>query len=536
MRKAVADRPTRTQISSTHRIPAPIAGWDAQSALADMAADSAVILDNFIPRPGYIEMRKGSITQASGLGANIQTLMTWRGTTDKLIAAAGGGKLYDVTALNTVNPVALYSAATVDQWSWVDFANSAGTWLLAVNGTDTPIKYDGTTVTTTAFTAAGLTPTALSTIMSHKGRLHMGEKGTLHVWYATTPGALAGACGLLDLGPVCSKGGTIACIGTCSLWYSTGLDDFAVYVTTQGQVVVYQGTDPGQATAWSLVGVYDLGIPMGARSLIKFGSDLAVITGTGVIPLSQAIKLDRAQDNSIALTQKIQNAFQTSAATLGAGWGWQGFLYPTGALGIFNIPSNPAVQYVQNLQTGAWCRFTGMNATCWGFANSLAYWAQGTTVYQLDAGADDAGTTITYDLLGAWSDHGFSGEKRYTMLRPLMSTVSWITPALEVNTNYNPTVPTAVAIVFNASVQVATPQFAWGTATGIGWVGAPRMRIMLSAVPQTNVAIDSLDVDELSVGDGLGGAGPALTTADATASVPFQLTGFDCVFERGGVL
>jgi hypothetical protein len=168
-------------------------------------------------------------------------------------------------------------------------------------------------------------------------------------------------------------------IGTTSLNYGTGLDDFAVYVTTKGQVAMYQGTDPSDATAWALVGVYNLGYPMGAALLVKYGSDLAIITTDGVIPLSQAIKLDRAQDNAVALTQKIQTPSRPPPTPIRPGtFGWQGMLYPKGALAIFNVPYSPAVQYVQNVQTGAWCRFTGMDATCWAIANNMAYYASGT--------------------------------------------------------------------------------------------------------------------------------------------------------------
>ena len=36
-------------------IPAPVGGWDAISPLANMPVDRAVVLDNWIPRPGWIE-------------------------------------------------------------------------------------------------------------------------------------------------------------------------------------------------------------------------------------------------------------------------------------------------------------------------------------------------------------------------------------------------------------------------------------------------------------------------------------------------
>src|SRR5207245_1486173 len=104
-------------------------------------------------------------------------------------------------------------------------------------------------------------PTKLSLIMAHKRRLHMAEKNSLRIWFASAVDTIAGSVGLLDLGPVFSKGGSLACMGTTSLDYGTGLDDFAVYISTKGQVAMYQGIDPSDATKWALVGVYEIGYP-----------------------------------------------------------------------------------------------------------------------------------------------------------------------------------------------------------------------------------------------------------------------------------
>jgi hypothetical protein len=50
-------------------IPASIKGWDQISSLANMEPDRAVQLDNWIPRPGYLEIRRGSRSWATGVGS-----------------------------------------------------------------------------------------------------------------------------------------------------------------------------------------------------------------------------------------------------------------------------------------------------------------------------------------------------------------------------------------------------------------------------------------------------------------------------------
>jgi hypothetical protein len=210
-------------------------------------------------------------------------------------------------------------------------------------------------------------------------------------------------------------------------------------------------------------------------------------------------------------------------------------LYPKGSLAIFNIPYNPAQQYVQNVQTGAWCRFTGIDASCFATANNAIYYAKADTVLQFDVGADDNGTAITYDLKTAFSSLRTPQQKRFTAIRPLMSTVSWLRPSLEVDVDYRDTVPTATAITVNISDLVAAPQYAWSACSGIGFVASARMRIMAVNVPQTYIATDSALTIQLMTGDGAGGNGLALITQDAVPNVPFQLTSFDLLFEPGGV-
>ena len=50
-------------------VPAPVGGWDTLSPIAAMPPDHAVLLDNWIPRPGYCEVRRGTQSFATGLGS-----------------------------------------------------------------------------------------------------------------------------------------------------------------------------------------------------------------------------------------------------------------------------------------------------------------------------------------------------------------------------------------------------------------------------------------------------------------------------------
>ena len=505
------------RVSIGKAIPAPVGGWDAQSPLANMPPENAVILDNFIPRAGYVELRRGFVPWQEGLPLPTETLMVWRGGAASVaddIFAACGGSIYDVSNQNDA-PVEVYTGSGNARWQWINFANDAGTFLIAANGAIAPVYYNGSSWVDTVITGTAgvitLDPRLLVDVMDHKGRLFFVQENSLRVWFLE-PFAIQGEANLLDLGPIFDKGGSILCQATWTLDGGSGADDLAVFVTTQGQVAVYQGLDPSDANNWALVGVYDLGLPLSRRSLIKYGSDLVLLTTDGVVPLSQALTLDRAQENLVALTQKIQNAFQQATQRFRGNFGWEGVLYTKGTLAIFNIPTatlSRSEQYVQNVQTGAWCRFTGIDAFCWAVANDQMYFGASDYVGLWDTGYADNTTGITGDIKTAFNYFGSRGDlKKFEMLQPILRIASNIAPAVEVITDFKERVPTAVptsitttggkwdtglwdVALWSPSVQTRD---SWTSVTGIGYCGAVRLRVQPEPVLYIDLAVDDEDV------------------------------------------
>ena len=143
-------------------IPAPVAGWNARDSLANMAPDEAVILDNWFPDGGVVMLRKGYTEHATGLGTatdSVETLATWSGATQKMIGVSTDNKIYDCTADGAATDKTGALTITDSRWQTANFTTSAGQFLLLVNGVDTPLKYDGTDVTTNCWSTA-IAPTS----------------------------------------------------------------------------------------------------------------------------------------------------------------------------------------------------------------------------------------------------------------------------------------------------------------------------------------------------------------------------------------
>lgn len=538
-----APRPNRSQVQTAigASIPAPVKGWDAISPLAKMDPQNAVILRNWIPRAGYVEVRKGSRDYMTGAGDPVESLLTWRGApsgVDKLFAVADTG-VFPITDLSDPWPASVKTVSNPRIQS-ANFANDGGSFIINVNGDDTPFRYDGATWANLTITGSSgpitLDPQDLIDVCTHKSRLHFLEKGTLRTWYLDT-NAIQGTAQLLDLGPLFKEGGTLNAIDTWSSPFGLGQDDYFVALTSEGEVAVYQGDDPSNALYWTQVGLFQIGKPLGRRSLFKFGGDLIALTTNGVISFNQAMKLDRSQQNAVALTQKIQNAFLDATKAYSANFGWDAIFYQEGALALYNIPISElgiSYQYVQNLQTGAWCEFRGLNAFCWATANGNIYFGGADGVYQWDKGVTDSDMDLTADCLCAFNYFGDPRQKNFTMVRPILNATTNIQPAIEIDADFVISTPTATPTVIDTHTTDTSIRANWNGATGIGFCGALHMNAVLSAA--------DFGRDSLGVGGGTGdvigdGAGNIIVVADGEPfSAMIQFIAADLLFERGGPL
>jgi hypothetical protein len=309
----------------------------------------------------------------------------------------------------------------------------------------------------------------------YKRRLFFVLKDSLSFAYLPAD-SIAGAATLFYLGGVLRRGGRIVTAGTWSADNSASVDDHIVFITSEGQAAVYTGTDPSSATAWTLIGVFDLHPPLSVRSAMKGGADLIVATKYGVIPLSRVLALDLAAQRAVSVTSRIDDKLRVEADANASLFGWQAFTYPKRGWLFVNVPRPNARfhQYVMNLENGAWCRFTGMNGHCWGvFDDDLYFGGSGGIVYKADTGTNDNGADIVGDMQTAWSYYGSRGAlKRATMLRANYVSGGFPTPVIEMKSDFDTS--SAVSIPSPGAVSLAS----WDVDTwdNAAWAGESRYK------------------------------------------------------------
>lgn len=436
-------RPNRgkSPVSKQITMPFPVGGWDASSPLAAMKPDRAVQLKNWFPQPGWGEIRRGFRRHAWDIVSNstpVETLMAWRGPASSKMFAAGGGSIYDVTS--NAQATSAVTGLGEDRWQHVNQTTSGGHYLFIVNGIDDPRHYNGTTWATPSIT--GFTASDAIQVNTHKRRIWMVPADSTTAYYLGTD-AIAGAATSFALGSLFTRGGYLMAMATWTRDGGAGSDDYAVFISSEGQVALYQGTDPASSTTWSLVGVFDVPPPIGRRCFFRWGADLGLITLQGVYPLSQLLAVDQSQANRVSLTENIAQAFNDAHRAHGNKWGWEGCVYPKGTRLIVNVPTSEnatAIQYVMNTITGAWCEYDGHNANCWLVYDEQVYFGgMNGAVYKADTGAVDYTVPIVAVGQAAYSALGTPKIKQWKMIRPLITASGIYRPGIGISTDFQET-------------------------------------------------------------------------------------------------
>ena len=324
------------------------------------------------------------------------------------------------------------------------------------NGTFRITVTNGTTFTYTALSAPATSPASplgsytvakfitgvdssnLIHVNLHKDRLYFVEKDTLNFWYLGV-NAISGAATSYPLGAIARNGGYIMAMGTWTLDAGYGVDDYAVFITNNGEAIVFKGSDPSDPNDWSLIGVWQLGQVFARRCFFKFAGDLLLITQDGITPLASALQSSRL-DPRINITDKIYYAVSEAADLYNAEFGWQIHYYAKQNMLIFNIPViGGQQQFVMHNITKAWASFSGINATCFELYDENMYFGGNGFVGRFWDGLSDNDQNIKASCQQAYSYFDARGQlKRFTMVRPILFTDNGLPTILcGINTDFD---------------------------------------------------------------------------------------------------
>lgn len=535
----------KQRTASIVSVPSPTKGINDTDNISAMDPMFALDMTNLFPNDRGCVTRNGYREWVTGLSDNARTLMAYNSFSggDLLFAATDGG-IFDVSSSGVAG--ASVSSLTNGYMSYVNFANIAGQYLVAVNGIDAGKLYDGsswidfTTVVTplNPGEVSGADMADMTYVHAYKNRLWFVETNSMTAWYLPTD-SVGGAMSPFYLGGVFLRGGYLQNIFTWSMDSGAGLDDILVFQSSKGELAGYSGTDPTSSSTFALDSVYFVGSPLGQRVNVDLAGDVAMLSVNGIIPIRKVVGGTQAISNSEdALSRNISRTFNQFVRDRAYDPKWEMINVPSLYMMLVNFPDQNgegAVQLVMNTISGAWTKFDLPMVTLTEYGEAL-FFSDGNgrvLTYDITTNLDNISLTgefgdfIDSSVVCAYNYFGAMSKKAFTLVRPLFLATTYPSMVLGVGTDFRPSMlgqlmdpagGPSTADMWDAGIWDITPwflpnvptasdvwdtgiwdetlwsppidvQYEWIGVTGIGYSGSLAMKL------RTNVQTEFVSVD-----------------------------------------
>lgn len=525
----------RGRVAQVVSRPPPIGGLNLIDSLAGMPITDAIVLENYVARGNSIELRRGfskhSVPPVVAIDPEeqrVETLMAYNGVVPKLFAVVRGAasgvvfdcRFVDVTEDEWAVPAGSV-VATSARWEHVNVSTAGGQFLLAVNALNRAQIFDGTTWqqidgASSPIAITGVDTTTLSNITLHVNRVWFSQRATLVAFYLGI-NSVGGAAAAFDLRTVAKLGGSIVAIDTWTIDTGEGADDHMVFITSEGEVIVYTGTDPASVDTWSLKGVYRIGRPSGRRCTLKLRGDLLILCEGGIIAMGTL--LQQGADRRDYITYKIQPELSRFTKDF-SNFGFEMIYFQSESLLILNTPESPVItrQYAVDVNTPqAWGPWTGIQALCFELFQGIPYIGMRGNVAQLWSQDSDDGASIPGRVKPAFSKYEHEERKNERKTRVYFSSAGGLVKfGIRVNRDFEDRPPETANLTAPVPGVGVWGQSLWGFATWGAGVNTP----LRAATSEIAAAV---------IGTYLT---PYIVTN--TKDIRVQINGSDHVYEAGG--
>ncbi|QIG75010.1 neck protein [Rhizobium phage RHph_I3_18] len=288
---------------------------------------------------------------------------------------------------------------------------------------------------------SGVATSNLSYVWTYKSRLFYVEKNSMNAWYLPVD-QIGGTASKFPMGGIFARGGSLLFGASWSLDTSGdgGLSEQCVFVSTEGEVAVYQGINPADAADWKRVGVYRIGKPLGPKAWIRAGGDIIIATDVGFVPLSQAIQKDYAALSPAAVSYPIE-AEWNSFVQARAGANWCCEVWPEKQMAIVAPPTinyQPARMLVSNVRSGAWAEYTNWDGNCLEtFQGRLFFGSASGRVIEANVTGADEGASYVGQFIPLFDDQRSAASLKVPQLaRAFMRGPRTTTVALNMQFDY----------------------------------------------------------------------------------------------------
>ena len=433
------------EISQTHSIDAPTEGWNAFDSIDNMPETAAIVLRNLIPGAGRVDTRAGTTEYWDlGTGEPCQTVASLDSADNSGLFAASAGGIWGITDVADVTIISNPATFSLDKWQNKNFrkADESGILILC-NGVDStqiitpeaapPPNFDIAPMVAEEYDYTDPDNQVLNPISSDFIGVEV-FKGRCYYWrdeddafYYTEAGSYQGVLARFPLGAFVQRGGKLIMTTTWTQQDSgDGRDDFLVFVFSTGEILVYQGDDPGGVGFFEFVGRYFTAEPLSVRGKDKYGSDIIIMTKDGYVGLSTIIQQGRTSDVP-QFSRLIHSAIVDQTEKTSDIFGWDCILFPKHGLMVFNVPITEGdfEQHVLNTVTQRWCKFTDIKINCLEVHNERLFGGtQDGRILAVLEQTSDEGNPINFECLYAFSYLGDPGNHKHMTAAQVLTTHS----------------------------------------------------------------------------------------------------------------
>jgi len=387
-------QPIRTASQQQVRYPVPVGGLNFRASLLNGAPTDAIVLDNFIARPFGLEIRRGWrywIPEANRFPNEVKTIIPFVGkasANSRLFCSTSisAGLVYNITTQNAPPVLSLTPSTTPvspGEWYHTMYStpggnflcmvcagagyyvySSAGSWVEYVTGSGAgKIEFPaGDTTTTKQFTFCWV----------WKNRLWFLKDDSSTAYYLPVS-SISGKVAPFDLGPQMIHGGALNFATSWTYDSGKGMDDGLIFASNEGDVMVYEGTDPSSAADFSLKGTWYVGrFPVGRRCFTAQGGDVLILTEYGLLKMSDLVSgriaqagLGGGDDPLYKLNPRLARLITRAVSE----YYWFLLPYPTEELLIVGAPfvnqvSGLRQSFVMNAIMNSWSTTTNLDMLC----------------------------------------------------------------------------------------------------------------------------------------------------------------------------
>lgn len=441
-------KPAAPATAQVVHMPAPVGGLNTVSPASAMPVSDSMQSYNLVAAEYGLRTRYGWrewCTNVYGeVNFEVRSILPFAGSAvtgsfDKLFAATSIG-IFDVTTSSSSPIIVASFGITVGDAGRGNchvMVTSAGHFLFYADEENGLFRYEEASDTWAPVSSgvgpgeiSGINPASVCFVTVWKNRVWLVEKNSTRAWYLPA-GAIAGVAQPFNFAQKFKAGGSLVGLWSWTYDGGAGIDDALVGLSSAGDVVVYQGTDPADDATFSLKGVWQVGgLPQGRNVATDYGGDLLLLTRLGVVSLSRLVS-GGGDDRTQYATAKVANIFAAAMAARHFLRGWRILLHPEDNTLLITVPetdTTATTQLAMALGARSWTRYRGLPIfSCAAWGGKLYFGTHNGRVCVNDGPVDgvelenpNAFTNIEFSLLTSFQALGTRKRKRVRLIRPVL--------------------------------------------------------------------------------------------------------------------